>query len=81
MKLRLATILAVIWCFASGAAAPVRMTPVKVTEGVYMLEHSQGSGNSTVIFTDEGVGTQVLPGATKRLRSALYTTSGKDDTP
>ena len=31
------------------------------------------------LFTDEGVGTQVLPGATKRLRSALYTTSGKDD--
>lgn len=31
------------------------------------------------LFTDEGVGTQVLPGATKRLRSALYTTSGKDE--
>jgi acetylglutamate kinase len=30
------------------------------------------------LFTDEGVGTQVLPGATKRLRSALYVTSGKD---
>ena len=29
------------------------------------------------LFTDEGVGTQVLPGATKRLRSALYVTSGK----
>lgn len=27
------------------------------------------------LFTDEGVGTQVLPGAKKRLRSALYTTS------
>jgi acetylglutamate kinase len=27
------------------------------------------------LFTDEGVGTQVLPGVTKRLRSALYTTS------
>jgi len=33
------------------------------------------------LFTDEGVGTQVLPGATKRLRSALYVTSGKDETP
>jgi acetylglutamate kinase len=33
------------------------------------------------LFTDEGVGTQVLPGASKRLRSALYVTSGKDDTP
>ena len=31
------------------------------------------------LFTDEGVGTQVLPGATKRLRSALYVTSGKDE--
>jgi len=30
------------------------------------------------LFTDEGVGTQVLPGATKRVRSALYVTSGKD---
>jgi acetylglutamate kinase len=27
------------------------------------------------LFTDEGVGTQVLPGAKKRLRSAMYTTS------
>jgi len=33
------------------------------------------------LFTDEGVGTQVLPGATKRLRSALYVTSGKAETP
>jgi glyoxylase-like metal-dependent hydrolase (beta-lactamase superfamily II) len=31
------------------------MAPVKVTEGVYMLEHSRGSGNSTVVITDEGV--------------------------
>jgi glyoxylase-like metal-dependent hydrolase (beta-lactamase superfamily II) len=55
MKTRLAMTLALIWCLASGAAAPVRMTPVKLTDGVYMLEHSQGSGNSTVVFTDEGV--------------------------
>ena len=33
------------------------------------------------LFTDEGVGTQVLPGATKRVRSALYVTSGKEETP
>jgi acetylglutamate kinase len=32
------------------------------------------------LFTDEGVGTQVLPGARKRLRSALYVTSGKGGT-
>jgi len=37
------------------ASAPVKMTPVKVADGVYMFEHSQGSGNSTVIITDEGV--------------------------
>jgi acetylglutamate kinase len=33
------------------------------------------------LFTDEGVGTQVLPGATKRLRSALYVTSSKEEQP
>jgi glyoxylase-like metal-dependent hydrolase (beta-lactamase superfamily II) len=38
-----------------GASAPDKLTPVKVTEGIFMLEHSRGSGNSTVIFTDEGV--------------------------
>ena len=31
------------------------MTPVKITEGVYMFQHSQGSGNSTVVITDDGV--------------------------
>ena len=31
------------------------------------------------IFTDEGVGTQVLPGAPTKVRSALYTTSMKKD--
>jgi glyoxylase-like metal-dependent hydrolase (beta-lactamase superfamily II) len=40
---------------ATGASAPDRLTPIKVTEGVYMLEHSRGSGNSAVIFTDDGV--------------------------
>ena len=38
-----------------GAATPGRMTPVKVAEGVYMFEHSRGSGNSTVVFTEDGV--------------------------
>jgi glyoxylase-like metal-dependent hydrolase (beta-lactamase superfamily II) len=38
-----------------GASAPDKLTPVKVTEGIFMLEQSRGSGNSTVIFTDEGV--------------------------
>ena len=31
------------------------MTPVKITDGVYMFQHSQGSGNSTVVITNEGV--------------------------
>jgi glyoxylase-like metal-dependent hydrolase (beta-lactamase superfamily II) len=47
--------LILVWCFASGAAAPVRMSPVKVTDGVYMFEHSQGSGNSSVVITNDGV--------------------------
>ena len=32
-----------------------KMTPVKVAEGVYLFENSRGSGNSTVVITDEGV--------------------------
>jgi glyoxylase-like metal-dependent hydrolase (beta-lactamase superfamily II) len=55
MNGKLLAALAVAWLFTTGAAAPVKMTPVKVTDGVYMLEHSQGSGNSTVVITDEGV--------------------------
>src|SRR3990172_8047006 len=44
-----------LWLFATGAAAPVRMTPVKITDGIYMFQHSQGSGNSTVVITNDGV--------------------------
>jgi glyoxylase-like metal-dependent hydrolase (beta-lactamase superfamily II) len=55
MKTYLAVALALTWCLTTGASAPVKMTPIKVTEGVYMLEHSRGSGNSTVVFTDDGV--------------------------
>jgi glyoxylase-like metal-dependent hydrolase (beta-lactamase superfamily II) len=55
MKLKPLIIVALAWFFGIGASAPVKMTPVKVTDGVYMFEHSQGSGNSTVIITDEGV--------------------------
>jgi cyclase len=55
MKLKPLIIVALSWLFGTGAAAPVKMTPVKVTDGVYMFEHSQGSGNSTVVITDEGV--------------------------
>jgi glyoxylase-like metal-dependent hydrolase (beta-lactamase superfamily II) len=55
MKQKFLVVLALAWFFSVGAAAPVRMTPIKVTEGVYMFEHSQGSGNSTVVITDDGV--------------------------
>jgi len=55
MEARLALLLGLVWCLSTGAAAPVRMTPVKIAENVYLLQHSQGSGNSTVVFTDDGV--------------------------
>lgn len=41
--------------YSSQADAQEKMTPVKVAEGVYMFEHSRGSGNSTVVITDDGV--------------------------
>ena len=55
MKSRWLALLGFAAVFLAGAAAPVKMTPVKVTDGVYMLEHSQGSGNSTVVITNDGV--------------------------
>jgi glyoxylase-like metal-dependent hydrolase (beta-lactamase superfamily II) len=55
MKLKLPLMLLAIGCLTMGAAAPVRMTPVKITDGVYMMQHSRGSGNTTVVFTDDGV--------------------------
>jgi glyoxylase-like metal-dependent hydrolase (beta-lactamase superfamily II) len=55
MKRALLPLLALIWFLTTGASAPVRMTPVKVTDGVYMFEHSQGSGNSTAVITEDGV--------------------------
>jgi cyclase len=55
MRKQLGFALLFIWSLTTGASAPVRMTPLKITDGVYMLQHSQGSGNSTVVFTDEGV--------------------------
>jgi glyoxylase-like metal-dependent hydrolase (beta-lactamase superfamily II) len=55
MNLKFLLMVVFVWLFSIGASAPVKMTPVKVTDGVYMFEHSQGSGNSTVIITDDGV--------------------------
>jgi hypothetical protein len=47
--------LCALWLLTAGASAPVRMTPVKITDGVYMFQHSQGSGNSTAVITNDGV--------------------------
>lgn len=55
MTTRFSLFLAFVWFATMGASAPDKLTPVKVTDGVFMLEHSRGSGNSTVIFTDDGV--------------------------
>jgi glyoxylase-like metal-dependent hydrolase (beta-lactamase superfamily II) len=55
MRTRFTLLLGLVWLLSIGAAAPVRMTPVKIADNVYMLQHSQGSGNSTVVFTDDGV--------------------------
>src|SRR5437762_4110728 len=55
MRTRFTPLLGLIWLLSIGAAAPVRMTPVKIADNVYLLQHSRGSGNSTVVFTDDGV--------------------------
>ncbi len=55
MKFKLPLLLLAIACLTMGAAAPVRLTPVKIAEGVYMMQHSGGSGNATVVFTNDGV--------------------------
>jgi cyclase len=55
MRTRFTLLLGLVWLLNIGAAAPVRMTPVKIADNVYMLQHSQGSGNSTIVFTDDGV--------------------------
>jgi glyoxylase-like metal-dependent hydrolase (beta-lactamase superfamily II) len=55
MRKQLGFALVFIWSLTTGASAPDRMTPVKITDGVYMLQHSRGSGNSAVVFTSEGV--------------------------
>jgi len=49
-------ILLLFWSVSPPQVFPqVKMTPVKVADGVYLFEHSQGSGNSTVVITDDGV--------------------------
>jgi cyclase len=55
MKTKLALAPALVWYLTIGASVPIQLTPVKITDGVYMMQHSRGSGNSTVVFTDDGV--------------------------
>jgi len=55
MRGKYALAVALFWYSTVGAAEPDRMTPVKITDGVYMLQNSRGSGNSTVFFTSDGV--------------------------
>ena len=55
MRTRFTLLLGLVWLLSIGAAAgPVRMTPVKIADNVYLLQNSRGSGNSTVVFTDDG---------------------------
>ena len=55
MPRKLPVLLALLWFFTTGAAAPDKMTPIKITDGIHMFQHSRGSGNSTVVITDDGV--------------------------
>src|SRR6185295_8620579 len=55
MRKQLGLALLFVWSLTTAASTPDRMTPVKITDGVYMLQHSRGSGNSTAVITDDGV--------------------------
>jgi acetylglutamate kinase len=64
---------------ASGMVPKMRACLNAVTGGVPRATVVDGREPHAVlleIFTDEGVGTQVLPGVPTKIRSALYTTSG-----
>lgn len=53
-KAGLGSLLLVIF-FAAQIFAQEKMTMFKVADGVYFMENSRGSGNSTFVVTDEGV--------------------------
>jgi glyoxylase-like metal-dependent hydrolase (beta-lactamase superfamily II) len=55
MKRNLLAVAIMAWLINSGAAAPEKMTMFKVTEDVYFMENSRGSGNSTFVVTNDGV--------------------------
>ena len=55
MRKQLGLALVFVWSLTTAASTADRMTPVKITDGVYMLQHSRGSDNSTAVFTSDGV--------------------------
>lgn len=50
-------------------------------KGATVVDGRQPHSVLLEIFTDEGIGTQVLPNASTRIRTAMYSTSGPKDTP
>jgi hypothetical protein len=40
MRKQLGLALLFVWSLTTAASTPDRMTPVKITDGVYMLQHS-----------------------------------------
>ena len=55
MKIQYLAILAVMWTFATGAAAPDKLSPIKIADGVYFLESSGGFSNAAFVITNDGV--------------------------
>jgi cyclase len=55
MKRKLWLGLILVCFFSTGAAAPEKMTMSRVADGVYFMENSRGSSNSTFIVTNDGV--------------------------
>lgn len=55
MKTKFPLLLIVASFLTMGAAAPVRMTSVKIADNGYVLQHPRGSGNSMVVVTGDGV--------------------------
>jgi acetylglutamate kinase len=67
---------------ASGMVPKMRACLSAVSNGVPRATVIDGREPHAVlleIFTDEGVGTQVLPGVPTKIRTALYSTSAKED--
>ncbi|HET6562853.1 MAG TPA: acetylglutamate kinase [Marmoricola sp.] len=67
---------------ASGMVPKMRACLTAVTQGVPRATVIDGREPHAVlleIFTDEGVGTQVLPGVPTKIRTALYRTSAHPD--